>query len=408
MKSPHPPSYSCAEVDRSLWLYIDRELSASDLSAISAHLRQCPPCSALYLERAKEARSYRLAFADSPFGDRFAVKLRRKMAEEGLLNADAPPAPTAPPPPSSLRSPRGSAAASSRLEAPSGKLGQLLYLIHRGRAHRLLTVAAMLLLIPAVVAIGIISNGPVPRSLGVLSASGGTITVRYLRRIEGNPPLLGPSEPVPSTGAILSGMECVVPAGASAILNLVSESDKKSADITLDGPTSFVVDLHATRKVFSGRLERGDLRARVEPKGGDERFEIRTPHADARVVGTVFDLHVEDQKTELEVREGTVEFTPRGRGEKAYVTQQTGPYVARKNETGVEPVPAAPEATPPIVGPEAVQAVTPPVVQGAPSPEVETGAAGPDAAPSVPSPEVSPSPPDLDLPKDEADSASEE
>ena len=128
--------YTCADVDRGLWLYIDRELSASELAKISSHLRDCAPCSALYHDRAREARQYRLAFSETPFGDKFAGRLRHKMVEEGHYGGMEP-VPTALPERSDAR-PR---------DRSSSSRGWGLFWLHRGRRRRLVTVAAMLCMI---------------------------------------------------------------------------------------------------------------------------------------------------------------------------------------------------------------------------------------------------------------------
>ena len=75
------------------------------------------------------------------------------------------------------------------------------------------------------------------------------------------------------------------------------------------GPAFVIVDPDATRGHFCLRLTSGVLDASVVKLEPDEEFELRTPHASVRVVGTRFRVEVGEGKTSLWVREGTVELT---------------------------------------------------------------------------------------------------
>ena len=66
----------CDDVERSIWRYIDRELSARDVSGISVHLKDCRSCNRLFEARSRENSLYRLAYVESPFGDDFADRFR--------------------------------------------------------------------------------------------------------------------------------------------------------------------------------------------------------------------------------------------------------------------------------------------------------------------------------------------
>ncbi|MFM2092413.1 MAG: hypothetical protein RLZZ127_2902 [Planctomycetota bacterium] len=56
-------------------------------------------------------------------------------------------------------------------------------------------------------------------------------------------------------------------------------------------------------------LERGALAATVAPQAPDRPWRIRTPHAEATVLGTAFRLDAGDRGTRLEVDHGRVRFT---------------------------------------------------------------------------------------------------
>ena len=80
---------SCPEsIERKIWPYIDRELSAKEVAEISAHLKGCERCNKIYNQRAREAQLYRMAFVESPFGEDFARRFEIDFADslENLSN----------------------------------------------------------------------------------------------------------------------------------------------------------------------------------------------------------------------------------------------------------------------------------------------------------------------------------
>jgi hypothetical protein len=266
------PTVSCPDVDQNLWRYIDRELSASALAAISSHLRACETCQGLYHERAREASQYRMVFVDSPFGEPFVVKLKRRLRQE---------APAAP------------GGASGRQ-----KLTGFFSLRHR-KVRRALAVAAMLVLIPVVILIGFLQKSSETRWLGSFEAKN-----------EGKVSLFAPdaprddnvSLPLQNRGRYGPGYGIGVPKGEEAYL------DYGESQITLHGPAFLRMDANSTRDRFVAYLDTGKLEAKVAPLSRDQDFVIRTDHAVARVVGTRFTVDARDKETILDVQEGIVKF----------------------------------------------------------------------------------------------------
>jgi anti-sigma factor RsiW len=366
-------SVSCSDVDHNLWRYIDRELSAGDLSAISAHLRGCEPCRAQYHEWAREASQYRRVLVEAPFGEGFVSRLRHRMRDEGLFAT-------------SRRSP---------FEAFS---------FHRRRVRRIATVAAMLILIPIVVVVGFLSNLPGPLQLGSFESEGGPVGFlpagaseqKAMRQMK--------------SGVYAAGAAFVVPRGAVATLHLGSPSLNDDSILKLTGPARFVIDPEATKAVFRARLSSGVLRADVARRALAEPFAITTENARVMVLGTEFELSALEARTVLRVWNGIVAF----QGIDALpgkapvdVTREKGPYVVEKG--AMQPVPlqepdVRADATPPPEKthprPEAVHgngsaAVAPPVEETTTQPPRPVPA--PEPATKEPAKPVSPGP-DLDTP----------
>lgn len=315
---------SCTEIDRKLWLYIDRELAANELAMISRHLRECEPCSSLYHERVCDARLYRSAFAFSPFGDKFVGKLRRQMLDQGLYGASGVEADV-------------DFADAEALPASPRRAVQVprrgFFPFHRGRTRRLVTVAAMLFLIPIIVLVGHFSNGPTQELLGEVQVEEGHVVVASEGEMgAGRETEVAASRPQP----IYAGMVCRVAAAGRAVVNLLPSQGDGASRLSLVGPAVVIFDASATRGLFQARLEAGRLRADVAHRAPGEQFRIETPHARASVIGTSFDLVVRALETSLEVREGKVRFQDvealSGEGE-AEVTPEAGMYVARSGQT---------------------------------------------------------------------------
>ncbi len=386
---------SCTEVDRSLWLYIDRELSAGGLQAISAHLRECDACRGMYHERALEASQYRMAFLDSPFGDDFVAKLTKRMESERLLESSSRPGGEHPG--VSRGGWRGLHGDRPRGDGEGGVRSPL-SATHRGRFRRLVTVAAMLLLIPAIVIVGIVFDGPMPESLGTLYAESGEVT---LGRVGEAGRSLPDVVEVTSPSALFAGSVCRVDRGAVARLQLASQSPGGRgalSTLVLDGPAIFAVDAKASRSSFHGTLEEGALKAKVAPRGLSEPFVIRTPHATATVVGTLFELLVTRDETRLSVVEGKVKLRSiEGLPDQGVeVTRSSGSFAARRGATQPVPLGDASGQKPP----DAPGAATEPELRS----DQDAGAAPPSTPahrePSADEPGAPSRPdPDLDMPR---------
>lgn len=65
----------------------------------------------------------------------------------------------------------------------------------------------------------------------------------------------------------------------------------------------------ADHRLLRLRLERGSLVAQVSKRAPRQRFEIVTPNAQCRVIGTVFRVETEPSRTELSVFKGSVEMS---------------------------------------------------------------------------------------------------
>jgi hypothetical protein len=374
-------SFSCSHIDRSLWRYIDRELAASDVSAISAHLRDCDGCRELYHERAREARQYRVAFLDSPFGERFVSKFSERMKREGLSAGSIRKGGQWRKDPRKERlwtedvarmaqglSPTDSNA-SSELPVDSG--------FTRRRFRRAATVAAMLFLIPTVVVIGIVFNPPHAIPLGTFEAEKGSLTESRIG-IDGE--LISKTV---EDGFLTPGCVLTVPPGVVARLALRARAPGDVTEISLSGPAELRLSKDAGPKAFTAVLEYGILEASVAPRREGETFEIFTANALAAVVGTRFELEFRDGLTSLVVWHGEVRFQAREALTGVRVVRESGRF--RLNPGSVRP---EPDASPP-----AVPAAEPP-------PEAETSAAEPADSVHPPSrkPHVPSSAPDLDTP----------
>ena len=261
---------SCPDVDQNLWRYIDRELSASALAAISSHLRACEACQGLYHERAREASQYRMVFVDSPFGEPFVVKLKRRLRQE------APVAPGG---------------------APGRKKRTGYFSLRHRKVRRALAVAAMLVLIPVVILIGLLQKSSDRRWLGSFEATNsGKVS------LDSEDVTRDGTLPLQARGRFGPGDGINVPGGVEVLLHY------GQSQITLQGPAFLRMEKHSTRDQFFAYLEKGKLEATVTPLSRDQAFVIRTEYAVSSVVGTRFTVEARKGETLLEVQEGTVKF----------------------------------------------------------------------------------------------------
>lgn len=307
-------SVSCFEVERNLWRYIDRELSAGELSGISSHLKLCEGCRSLYYERSREARQYRLAFPETPFGEVFVSKVVKRMKEEGLFSSSPGPG--------------------ASTQAGAGSSLPLIFLERRYR--RAIAIAAMLLLIPVVVLVGIIFNGSMSGRPAARSVARSLGTMQYENRGTNGGTKLKPRD-------LLPGSSFEVLPEQTLRIRLGSPERPNVAQMELRGPGRFTLDDQATLRDFKASLEEGKLGAKVSKRAPGDSFVLRTPHAVATVVGTQFMLDVTSAWTDLKVEdeEGKVDYRARaalpGQGT-VQVTKKTGPYRVRYEEPLPVPV----------------------------------------------------------------------
>lgn len=374
-------SLSCNQVSRSLWRYIDRELVANDVSAISVHLRGCDRCQALYHERSREASQYRMTFVESPFGEHFVSKLSQRMKQEelgsGMIRDGSLQV-------SDLREDGPWSADASPGDASPGLSEDSVFT--RRRFRRAATVAAMLLLIPTVVIIGIVFNPPRSKLLGTFEVEDGLVTESRLgsdgKRI---------SQTV-EDGVLTPGRILTVPQDVVARLTLHSRVPGENTTISLFGPAELSLSKGAAPEVFSAVLESGVLEANVAPCREGEIFEIVTANALATVVGTRFELRFLDGFTRLAVWSGTVRFQARTGAETAAVpvTRESGSFRVGKDSV-------VPECDPPLPVPSLAEQPYEPVDV---EERFETSGSGPEDPTGTSNGEapVPSSAPDLDTP----------
>ncbi len=323
---------ACVRIQGSLWRYIDRELSAPALAEISAHLKACADCGRVFEARSCDAKLYRMAFVDSPFGEAFVERFRRRLDGEPAAARGGAAA--------------GGAARGSRLRSwlPEVVLANPRKFLARA------ALAAALMTIGASVIFGLRPDA----SLGTLVSRGNPAMERGGRSISGLARDLRPGDRFYLDGAD-DELRIALNDGSALVLT---------------GPADLLID-DASRPEgrFIAKLDEGELRAAVTHRGKEREMKVYSPDAEARVVGTRFTLRVEPNRgTELQVEEGEVMFRWYG-GKEIPVNPATGPSFASSSRE--KPVPAAPAS------PAAAGIAGPAVGTGAPG---ETGAQGPAAA----------------------------
>ncbi|MEC8935163.1 MAG: hypothetical protein VX958_06845 [Planctomycetota bacterium] len=270
-----------------IWRYIDRELPAREMAVVSDQIRSCDTCRSMYEGQALLARSLSTAFVDSPFGESFVSRSRERFGSAGLGDFSG----------DGLRTIRG---------------GTKLLLGYRAfsllRSRRALGIAALLLLVPAIIAIGLLVSSGREQSLGGLRVTGrDEVGVRVV----GSSSEIIFIQPQPGRSGFQAGRVYDVPAGTTLSLTLGAGDGGRDPAARLDvaGPARFSTDPDCTVRNFHGNLISGDLRARVSPRGAGESFRISSGGLhQARVIGTVFVLSARDGATSLTVEEGLVGF----------------------------------------------------------------------------------------------------
>lgn len=318
---------TCEKAKAVLWRYIDRELSARELGAVSVHLRGCEACRQIYEQQSREAKLYRLALAENPFGDEFVESFRVRWRAE--LDRDAV----------THRS------GAHRMGAH--RSGQRRGTLASGRPlPRWFAVAAVLVIVPAAIFFTLYFLQPRVHELGRYVAHGCRVEVKFEGASQSSSQLGGSFRP---------GLRFEVPAGCELKVHLERAESSRASELEIVGPAIFSVDRDATPSKFLASLRTGELEARVDPLEPDESFAIVTPDAIVRVVGTRFRLRVLNSDTRLEVWEGEVVLSARGaRGSspagEARVRPESGPFRVLPRGERPQPVEAPageePDASP--------------------------------------------------------------
>ena len=293
---------TCTEVDRNLWRYVDRELSAADLAHVSAHLRSCEACQRKYHGRSLEASQYRAAFLEAPFGEKFVARFVGRMKREGML-----------------------------LERVTPQEEGLF--LDRRRWLRAAALAALVLLIPAMAFMAFLSMQGQGVNLGEFTARGGSVMVG---RVDAAGHKLLQSEEAVS-GALSPAQVVSVPGDTMVTFRLRTPRKGEESFLWVTGPAEFSLRHDATRDKFAAFLQEGTLVANVASRAPSESFQIDTPHATARVVGTEFRLEVTGEMTQLQVIAGKVAFEAK-EFSKEDVAPEDGPWVVRAGAKRPEPL----------------------------------------------------------------------
>ncbi len=360
---------NCNRIQEGLWRYVDRELSAAALAEISAHLKACSDCSRIYEARARDAKHYRMAFLDTPFGDGFVDRFRQRFEAEGLAGPSIP----------ASASGRSS---SSRLSAWRRFAGRAAASPPRRLLVRWAPAAAIILM-GALVVLGLFPERSVGRLDLVDGGSGaGVEAVRGGRTLPALP------------RDLRAGDTIHVRQGGQRVRASLSDG----SEIVLTGPAEFRVESGIEAQgPFHGHLSEGTLHASVPRRGvgRDLRMRITSDHASALVLGTQFTLEVRRGiGTVLAVDQGEVDFFA-VRGSRV-VVRPGGRYEARDGYG--EPLPVQGSSEAPIARPHEEDPSIPVDDPRDSEPRVPSESA--PAAPKRPTRPLDGSPlPDLDFPK---------
>jgi len=121
----------------------------------------------------------------------------------------------------------------------------------------------------------------------------------------------GETLPVRAGQAILPGDH--IRTGADGRASIRFRGEDTTLFVPADSRVEFDPDQGRGKRIAVGA---GRLRCSVAPQPADRPFVVRTPHAEATVLGTTFSLSVSEEQTRLNVGEGRVRFAGRddGRG----------------------------------------------------------------------------------------------
>ncbi len=343
----------CRLVEENLWPYLDRELTAKKVAEISLHLKSCAPCQKLHEARAREAALYRSAFLHTPFGDGFAEKFQKRLKVEvekrSLMDPSSDVFTFHPP---------GSFRRHAVLWTASGFAAAIIIAVLLGLAWRPFSGQNSRIAQ---------ENGPLPGPLARLPAEEQS---------------LGVFKDGSTTGVVIHRPDGSIDQGDKTIepgsrftrqkggQELRMDLHDGTSLVFAPGPIDFLVapDLRP-RDPFRGELRRGTLAAQVKPQRENHAFEISTPNARVKVVGTRFELEVKEVDgqpvTRLAVQEGKVLFFDGSGDTEIPVTPETGSVTM--------PLPSPlgpPEGTvPPPLGPSGNAASPPAANSPAPAPK---------------------------------------
>lgn len=294
---------TCKETEKRLWRYVDRELTAAEITATSRHLEGCETCRGLYHDYAREAGWYGEALRGLPYGEPLIEKCLSKLKQERRLDDAA-------------------------LAVPA-----------RLRSRRfVLASAAALLVVGPLVALLVVSSVR-SRSVGSFEVVGVPVTMGQLDEA-GRPQL---REGDVARGECSSGDVFRVAADSRVELRFQAADGTLLSACSVKGPALFWLPSGVERGRILLRLQEGLVEARVVPLGRRQSFAVDTPQARAAVVGTEFRLQVTADATYLRVIEGVVRFEsatwrePQGRGRRL-LEQRDGEWVVRRSGPGPERV----------------------------------------------------------------------
>jgi anti-sigma factor RsiW len=322
---------TCQVVEQNLWRYIDRELSAKQVSEISSHLKVCGDCKRFFEARSREASLYRLSFVDSPFGDEFAERFSNRLLAEIEERED-----------------RQAAAEVFTFNPP----------VH----HRRVAVIASIAAIGLMVLLGFVfrdstsdTSSPVADGPASNVDVGSEAVGRFLPGAERAVKVLpGARGDAARDSVNLDGVSVIV-AGAHFVkenpVDPVVMEFRNQARLTLEVPDdwSFEVFPQLNEDAFYAKLYYGSLYAEIEHQGG-RPFVIDTPNGQLSVKGTRFRLLADlddfgKHRTSIDMDEGIVEFLGKGATQPVRVT--------RDSHNGLFVYPPPPDRTPepPVVPP---------------------------------------------------------
>lgn len=288
---------ACADWQTDFWAALDGDLPPRESEALAAHIRACAPCR----DALSEAVATHRALLES--ADEKSRLIRSEAAKLGLRGAESPIA--APP--------RADPAVSATVAPPDQQYSRVIVI-----DWRMLAAAAVI-------------------ALTVLAF----VTRDSWRRPSGPPIDISPMAPVATvesvTGTVLminedyssrknakagqfltakDGLEIKNVGSATLRLRdgsvLTLTPDQGGCRFWAHGWSGSQPGPLNTRGGISVSLERGVLNATVAKQFSGAPMSVATPHADVKIVGTIFQLVAGDKSTRLEVREGRVQLIRRG------------------------------------------------------------------------------------------------